>query len=98
MLSAGLSAFSIRLLLKRSTGQNAKSFPEVARSLPVLKKGDVHLHPVVPTGLVPLRHLGLIPRRDLLHPIGYSPLAWFGRGGGVGGAVLSPAAAAAADT
>lgn len=96
LLSAGLSAFSIRLLPKRSTGQNIKPFPEAARNLPILKKGDVNLHPVVLTGLVPLRrHQGLIPRRDLLHPIGYSPGAWRGEGEG---RVLSPAAEAAADT
>lgn len=39
-----------------------KSFPEVARNLPVLKKEELKLCPVVPGRLVHLRQQELIPR------------------------------------
>lgn len=70
MLSTRFSAFSIRLLLKKSRRQNIKSFPEVARNLSILKKEDVKLHAMVPRGLVHLRQQELIPRRNLLKQAG----------------------------
>lgn len=71
MLSTRFSAFSIRLLLKKSRRHNTKSFPEVARNLTILKKEDVNkLHAMVPRGLVHLRQQELIPRGNLLKQAG----------------------------
>lgn len=65
MLSTGFFAFSIHLLLKKSRRRSRKSFPEVARTLPVLKKAELKLCLVILREARQLKQQELIPRWNL---------------------------------